>query len=301
MQQKWQKKGLLIQTSPKIEWMSSHLGPSYAILRNKRYIDIYFSSRNKKNISSIGKFTFDTKLKKKTNCKKIFSVSKSKLSDSHGVSYPTIFKFNNKIYLYYVGWKKNKLYKFENNLLLAIKKKEKFYRVKNVINLKDSPFGTGSCYVIKKGEIFMMWFTSFLKRNKKIKNNLHYEYTIKLAISYDLINWKVKNHNCINFKSKIENAISKPTVIYKNCKYHMWYCYRGKKYKIGYAISSDGYKWIRKDNNVKFIGNDYKWDNLEKCYPSVIQIDKKLYMFYSGNEYGKYGIGYSELKGIHDI
>ena len=65
MQQKWQKKGLLIQTSPKIEWMSSHLGPSYAILRNKRYIDIYFSSRNKKNISSIGKFTFDTKLKKK--------------------------------------------------------------------------------------------------------------------------------------------------------------------------------------------------------------------------------------------
>lgn len=301
MQQKWQKKGLLIKTNPKNKWMCSYLGPSYAILRNKRYIDIYFSARNKKNISSIGKITFDTKLKKKTNCKKIFSVSESKSSDRHGVSYPTILKFKNKTYLYYVGWKKNKLFKFENNLLLAIKKKDKFYRIKNVINAKDSTFGSGSCFILKKGRIFMMWFTSFLKRNKKKKNSLHYEYTIKLATSYDLINWKVKPNNCINFKSKTENAISKPTILYKNYKYHMWYCYRGKKYKIGYAVSSDGYKWIRKDNRIQFIGNNYKWDNLEKCYPSVIEVNKKLYMFYSGNNYGKNGIGYSELKRNHDI
>ena len=33
-----------------------------------------------------------------------------------------------------------------------------------------------------------MWFTSFIKRKLKKKNNLNYEYLIKLAKSKDLIN-----------------------------------------------------------------------------------------------------------------
>ncbi|MDA7489766.1 hypothetical protein N9A46_06200 [Candidatus Pelagibacter ubique] len=296
MQQKWIKKGLLLKPDLKVEWMSKHLGPTFVLSRKNRYLDIFFSARNKKNISSIGMFTFDTKLKKKTNCKKIFSTSKSKLPDQHGVSYPVIYDFNKKSYLFYVGWKKNKKYKFENNLLLAVKKNNEFNRVKKIIDSKSSPFGSGSCYILKKDNMFYMWFTSFIKRNNKKKNNLNYEYVIKLAKSSDLINWKVKPGVSINFNSKKENAISKPSIIVKNSKYHMWYCYRGKNYKIGYAISTNGIKWQRRDKNVKFIGKDYKWDSNEKCYPSVINVGKKLYMIYSGNNYGKSGIGYSILK-----
>lgn len=296
MQQKWQKKGLLITLNPKVDWMSNHLGPTYAVSRNNRYIDIFFSSRNTKNISSIGEFTFDTKLKKKSICKKIFTAEKSKLPDQHGVSYPLILKYNRRTYLYYVGWKRNKIYKFENNLLLAIKKGRKYHRIKKIIKSNESPFGSGSCFILKKDKIFYMWFTAFIKRNKKKKNDLNYEYIIKVATSNDLKNWKVKPQRCIDFKSNFENAISKPSIIYKNGKYHMWYCYRGKNYKIGYAISDDGINWLRKDGNVKFIGKVFKWDNLEKCYPSVVQVKKKIYMIYSGNNYGKKAIGYCILK-----
>ena len=48
--------------------------------------------------------------------------------------------------------------------------------------------------------------------------------------------------------------------------------------------------------SLKFIGKNYNWDNLEKCYPSVVNIGGKIYMIYSGNNYGKTGIGYSVLK-----
>ena len=106
MQQNWIKKGLLLVPDSNVEWMSSSIGPTFALSRNNRYIDIFFSARNKKNISSIGKFIFDTKLNKKTNCKKIFSVTKSNLPDQHGVSYPVIHDFNGNLYLFYVGWKK---------------------------------------------------------------------------------------------------------------------------------------------------------------------------------------------------
>jgi len=296
MQQNWIKKGILLKPDKKNDWMSHHLGPTFAISRKNRFIDIYFSARNKENLSSIGKFTFDTIQRTKTKCKKIFSFSKSNLPDQHGVSYPVIYYHNNRTYLFYVGWKKNLKYRFENNLILALKRKKKFVRLKKIFNSRLSTFGSGSCFILKKNNTHYMWFTSFIKRKLKKKNNLNYEYLIKLAKSKDLINWRVEKRKCINFKSKKENAISKPTIIFKNNQYHMWYCYRGIKYKIGYAVSKDGSIWKRKDNKVKFIGIDYKWDNLEKCYPSVVNIKKKIYMIYSGNNFGKNGIGYSILK-----
>jgi predicted GH43/DUF377 family glycosyl hydrolase len=296
MQQYWIKKGILLKPNRKLDWMSHHLGPTYAVCRKNRYIDVYFSARNKENLSSIGKFTFDTKQKTITRCKKIFTFSKSHLPDEHGVSYPVIYNFNNKIYLFYVGWKKNSKYKFENNLIIAVKKNKKFVRIKKIFNSRLSPFGSGSCFVLKKNNIHYMWFTSFIKKKLKRKNNLHYEYLIKLAKSKNLMNWKVEPKACINFKSKNENAISKPSVIFKDKQYHMWFCYRGKRYKIGYANSKDGLVWKREDNKLKFIGKNYNWDNLEKCYPSVVNIGGKIYMIYSGNNYGKTGIGYSVLK-----
>ena len=136
MQQNWIKQGLLIKKNPQIKWMSNHIGPSFAISRNNRYIDIYFSSRDKHNISTIGKFSFDTKLKKSSKCKKILTVSKSRSFDKHGVSYPLIYYYRKKKYLFYVGWKKNTKYKFENNLAYAIKYKKKFCNFKKIFKKK---------------------------------------------------------------------------------------------------------------------------------------------------------------------
>lgn len=295
MQQNWVKQGLLIKKNPQIKWMSNYIGPCFAISRNNRYIDIYFSSRDKYNISTIGKFSFDTKLEKKSKFRKILTVSNSRSFDKHGVSYPLIYNYRKKKYLFYVGWKKNTKYKFENTLAFAIKKKEIFYNFKKIFNKKNSLYGSGSCYILKNNNKHFLWFTSFIKKNEKKKNNTHYKYLIKLATSHNLKKWRTISKPCINFLSENEVAISKPTVIYKNNNFHMWYCYRGKKYKIGYAISKNGKDWIRKDNLVKFIGKNLNWDKNEKCYPSVIKHDKKFYMFYSGNNYGKDGVGYAIL------
>ena len=98
------------------------------------------------------------------------------------------------------------------------------------------------------------------------------------------------------FLLKNEIAISKPSVIYYKKKFHMWFCARGKNYKIGYAESKNGIKWIRRDNQFKVVGKPEKWDKLAMSYPSVIKYKKKLLMLYTGNDYGKAGMGMLETK-----
>jgi hypothetical protein len=69
----------------------------------------------------------------------------------------------------------------------------------------------------------------------------------------------------------------------------MWYSYRGKNYRIGYAESDDGLNWKRKDEDA---GIDVS-EMIE--YPFVFDHKGGRYMLYNGNGYGKTGIGLAVL------
>ena len=80
-------------------------------------------------------------------------------------------------------------------------------------------------------------------------------------------------------------------VIYENGIYKMWYSYRGKYYKIGYAESYDGIKWSRMDKKVGINVSSKGWDSEMIEYGYVFDYDNKRYMMYNGNGFGKSGIG----------
>ena len=84
----------------------------------------------------------------------------------------------------------------------------------------------------------------------------------------------------------------------------MWYAHRNAcnyrtnkndAYKIGYAESNDGVKWIRFDDNVGVNLSLNGWDSQMMSYPNVIKYNSKLYMFYNGNGFGQTGFGYAVL------
>ena len=97
-----------------------------------------------------------------------------------------------------------------------------------------------------------MWYVSC---NKWKDKNLPF-YDIKFAISKNLTDWNQTGISCIKLK-KGERAVARPFVTYKNRVFKMWYCYEKNTdgYKIGYAESNDGKKWIRKDNKIKFLNS----------------------------------------------
>ena len=80
----------------------------------------------------------------------------------------------------------------------------------------------------------------------------------------------------------------------------MWYSYRASEksyeYLIGYAESTDGKIWVRKDEEVNISPSKEGWDSAMVCYPYIINHKGEKYMLYNGNGYGQTGMGLAILK-----
>jgi hypothetical protein len=139
-----------------------------------------------------------------------------------------------------------------------------------------------------------MWYLSCVRWEVVNEVPRHW-YNIRYAESVDGINWIRDGIVCINFESKEEYAISRPSVIKDFDIYKMWYSYRGKTYRIGYAESNDGINWIRLDDQVGIDVSISGWDSEMIEYPHVFKHKNKAYMLYNGNGYGKTGFGLAVL------
>ena len=95
---------------------------------------------------------------------------------------------------------------------------------------------------------------------------------------------------------KNETRIGRASILKEKNLYKMWYSYAKKYYKIGYAESTDGYKWKRKDELSGIIRSKSGWDSKMVAYPFVFEHKGKSYMLYCGNGYGKTGFGYAILE-----
>lgn len=298
----WEKLGRLIKPDPAISWMQTFTGPSFAVHKEGSLYDVYVTGRDNKNRSLIGKVEIDLKRPSKAHkidSKPIFKCGELGCFDENGVSYPVIVETEGERYMYYVGWMPTVLTPFQNftGLAKASKGSDLFTRVSRAPILgrtNSEPFSSGSVFVIKEDNIWKIWYTSFLKWGK-IGEHKHY-YVIKYAESDDGINWNRDGHICINIEEESEYAIGKPSVIKIKDIYHMWYVYRGKEYRIGYAHSEDGINWKRRDDLACIDVSDFGWDSKAISYPHVFRNENHLYMLYCGNEYGREGLGLARMK-----
>ena len=71
----------------------------------------------------------------------------------------------------------------------------------------------------------------------------------------------------------------------------MWYSVRGGAYRLGYAESTDGIVWERKDDRAGLPVSQDGWDSEMITYPVVFRHRDTLQMLYNGNGYGRTGIG----------
>ena len=76
----------------------------------------------------------------------------------------------------------------------------------------------------------------------------------------------------------------------------MWYGHRGSAYRIGYAESVDGIRWIRKDDQAGIDVSPNGWDSESIEYPCYFTHGTSKYLLYNGNAYGKTGFGLAVLE-----
>lgn len=299
---KWQKKGLIVSPDIKSKWRITHAQlPCIDLIKDQKY-RVYFAGRNSNNMSQTGFVEIDI-----SKPEKIHKISKNpvlelgKLGsfDDSGVYPSCLVNHKGEKFLYYIGWMQGKRVPYYASVGLAISKDggktfKKFSQGPLFERDSIDPFMTLSSYVMIDKKKWKMWYTSCTGWEVKNENPIP-KYHIKYAESRDGIKWKRKGDVSIDFESKNEWAIARPCVI-KDEIYKMWYCYSGKRYKIGYAESTDGIKWKRKDKMVGITTSKIGWDSEMVAYPYVFRNDSQTYMLYNGNQFGKDGFGLAILE-----
>ena len=296
---KWNKLGLFLKDISLGSWHASHYSVPIGEVVENNFLRVYISGRDELNRS----YTTSVVLDFEKNFKLVEVASSPILSpgrngqfdDSGAMATWMYKKENGENFMYYIGWNLSKEVPFRNSIGLALSNKNKlsFTKFSNGPILDRSIFDPGfvaSCAVEKVNDEYYMWYLScddwiFTNGSYKAK------YNIKLAKSSDLINWARSGVVCIDFTSSKEYAISRPSVIKEGDIFKMWYSVKGQSYKIGYAESSDGIHWVRKDEQVGISTSENGWDSEMIEYPHVLEIKSQKYMIYNGNGYGVDGIG----------
>lgn len=299
---KWQKLGLIYCPSDEAEWMHSYAAVPFAELLENDVFRIYFTTRDIENRSCTAYIDVDI-LKPLS----ILNISKKPLLshgslgmfDDSGSMGCWLTKHNDLSYLYYQGWNLGVTVPFRNSIGVAISKGgssfERYAPGPILDRSMFEPHFTATPCVILKNGLWRMWYLSCTEW--VMSGNLpKHKYHIKYAESDDGINWERSGEVAIDYADDEEYAISRPSVIYDDGCWKMWYSYRGESYRIGYAESCDGHHWERLDHKVGIDVSEKGWDSEMIEYPYVFDHKGQRYMLYNGNAYGETGFGLAVLE-----
>jgi hypothetical protein len=315
MQLRWKKLGRIFDpTAHRTSWMH-HYAQNPNVLELHDRLRIYFTCRperdpdgNSVSLTAFADF-------EKTPPFKLLEVSKRPVLelggpgtfDQFGIMPGSVVKRKDgEVWLYYVGWTRmhSVPYKWSNGLAISKDNGLTFTRY-SVGPIMAAIFD--DCYlqacprVLQVGGEFVMWYNSGTEWREE---NNHFEsvYITRFATSADGVNWSTNNRQVIPTKVPDECQTSASFISIKD-QNHIFFSYRhgvdfrnrGKGYRIGHALGDNLTDWTRDDEGSDLTVSENGWDSEMVCYPHVVSIAGKVYMFYCGNNFGQTGFGVAEL------
>lgn len=297
----WRKQGLIFAPTGQLDWARKYATlPTVEIIDSHR-LRIYYASLDHNHYGRIGYIDVSAK-----NPAEILFVSEKPILDlgslgsfdDCGVNPSCVLTISGKKHLYYIGWQRASRTPYMLFTGLATSTNgNSFIKLRPTPILDrtpEEPFSRSAPFVLALNGIYHMWFWS-CKHWTSTENSIHYNNVIKHATSTNGTDWNVTMQDCITPDFIDEFSVGRPWVIFENNSFKMWYSIRSKNspYKIGYAESTDGVNWVRKDDLVGIHRSEIGWDSEMICYPCVLDVNDKRYMFYNGNQHGASGFGYA--------
>jgi len=303
----WRKKGKIFNVSSQFNWNQSHAQvPIVDVLEDR--LRIYYATRNQDNKSNVSFVEVEKNDPTKIiyeHLMPLFDFGRLGTFDDSGIMPTSIINVGSKKYLYYIGWTTRGTVPYQNAIGLAISEDGglTFNRLSEgpIISINHvEPYFSGTSFVIFDDDIYKMWYlscTEWIKTQTKVEPI----YNIKYAESQDGINWNQTGTVAIEL-SPDEGGLVSAAVIKRDGTYQMWFGKRKKEdyrententYRIGYAESTDGINWVRKDDFSGIDLSEEGWDSQMISYPYVAKVNHDFLMFYNGNGFGRSGFGYA--------
>ncbi len=124
-------------------------------------------------------------------------------------------------------------------------------------------------------------------------------YDLRDIHSDDGITWSGDGNVVIEITGSDEHGFGRPWVRKRGKNdYELFYSIRRRSlraYRMGYAVSSDGIHWERRDEEMGLDVTPGGFDSDAIMYAAVISVHGKTYCFYNGNNFGQDGFGLAEL------
>jgi hypothetical protein len=290
----WRRLGRVFCPEKQFEWMQSHAANPFA---ERLYGDLYrayFSCRDAQNRSSIGfvDFSLRTLTVQDLSDQPVLSYGPAGTFDDSGVSLGCIVRDGSYRYLYYVGWNLAVTVPWRNSIGLAISTNAGPFVKHSLAPILDrnrfDPYSLSYPWVRKEPSRWRMWYGSHLNWGNSTREM---EHVIKHAASADGIDWEPTDTVCLPILSDESYAYARPCVLVEQGLHKMWFSYRGKTYRLGYAESADGTQWRRMDEKGGMEPSGTGWDSDAVAYAHVFNHDGQRYAVYCGNGYGRTGFG----------
>jgi predicted GH43/DUF377 family glycosyl hydrolase len=302
---KWRKMGRIYAPDGSLAWARKFAFPPVPYFLNEEVIRIYVAFCDEQMIGRIGyvDLSADNPLEVlRVSEQPVLNIGTPGAFDENGLLPTCIVEVDGKLYLYYVGYQlgmKVRYYQFEG-LAISTDGGESFERAQRVPvtdRTDQELLNRTSAFVRRRGACFQMWYVGGSEWTV-IDGKPMPVYNIRYMESADGINWPAEGRVCIDYTREGEYAFGRPFVIEENGRQLMFYSSRtrSKGYRIGYAESTDGQNWTRRDEEIGIDVSANGWDSQMLAYACVVRHKDKVYMFYNGNNYGETGFGYAELE-----
>jgi hypothetical protein len=315
---RWKNLGILLNPQGRYSWMHSYAQNPNAIEING-ITRIFFTCRPPRNtdgscVSYIGYADFELQSVFReigVSSTPVLELGKPGTFDEFGTMPGSVVYVpeTNEIRMYYVGWQRSTPTPYRWNIGLAVSHDGgvTFKRFSEGpllgIDLQD-PYllACPRVWRCEKGLWHMHYQSGATWRHHE--GHWESEYVAKYAYSDDGLNWQKHRETCIPTVCETECQTSSSVFSYSGApgKHQIVFSWRHgtnfrnstRGYRLGFAFSNDYSSWNRDDRLLGRFQSEELWDREMQCYPHFFTINGRHFLFYCGNEFGRYGFGVAE-------
>jgi hypothetical protein len=305
---KWEKKGLVCSAASfDLPWYRKNTMVPVPHLRADGRLRIFITMCDEANVGRIGYVDVDPADPSRVlgySREPVLAPGEAGSFSDNGVLTASLLKVGDKLYMYYSAYQAcvKVPYLVLSGVAVSTDDGETFTnltraplldRVEGEIFLRSAPV------VMPEGEGFRVWYTSDAGSGWVTGEDGRQRpcYDIKHLRVGSPTEWpRVQGTSCIPMGPG-EHGIAKGALWKEGGLYRMIFSVRSltKGYRLGYAESADGERFVRKDDEVGIDVSASGWDSEMIAFPERFEFRGRTYLFYCGNHYGMGGMGYAEL------
>ncbi|MDP3010613.1 MAG: hypothetical protein Q8N30_16295 [Methylococcales bacterium] len=306
-QSRWKKLGVVYVPDGDKAWAKSHAATPTPYVLNNEIIRVFFTSMD---VNGCGRPSYiDVSAE---NPRNVISVSETPLLeigergcfDDNGVMSVCVLESEPGIlFMYYVGFElcHHVPYRIFTGLAVSKDNGMSFKRQSRVPVLdrtNDELFFRCGPFVMFDEGVFKLWYVAGSEWTE-INGKQMPIYDLRYQESKDGIHWADTGKLSMAITGEDEHGFGRPWVVKRGVNdYQLFYSIRRRSlaaYRLGYAESTDGINWTRKDDEMGLDVTSGEFDSDAIMYSAVISVGDKTYCFYNGNNFGEQGFGVAEL------